>query len=658
MSRPAGSQWPRALPRVVWLLGALALVGWLWLEASPNRQSEAEIESALRNGVLGVLTESERADLQQVVGWLLSAVSSDAVVNVDQPFRQDALNIYSVSSRSPRGGRFAGAGNAVYEASIDTIFLDVELYRQSFLMDVFEGLTDEHIAITRAYLYFVLTHELGHRALHSEPVSLLGRLRAGRAYSALRELEADQFAVDRLAHAYDLDREDGSEDFVASAAGSIYLDHRGDGQDAWIDLAAMAQLVAFFQLYGDTPLSSLYADRSHEAFVTRCRRLLNAALDQPSLDQQVRSHLLYGRETLVRIENCRDRLSALVTLPSAPNAVALSRAELSVVTEDGELFRLKSSALRRGRTQHERVLLLDDDAVFRSPDAEGAKALWYEGSSELYRLDGDGSVHRARADRWEETEEAPHEGPAWVLEAHPCLPPCRGLLAEIVGEPDELWFIQGGEVVGRVVVSHLESRVAEALGREDPDLGIAGFLSEDLVLSVETLGGLAAARLRLPSFELAEVMPLFVDPSRADLGSWGALVPHGSGDRPQLVLFGSENESWTAHGVSAAEPEVLKASTPSLEQLLNPSAGVAGQMAMSLDPRLQRAEVASPDWLLVGYDDDSLYGYSPRRQEFEVLCHPGGLRWSTDARGSVALFEGEVARKVLVLDLSARGGTS
>jgi len=118
--------------------------------------------------------------------------------------RRDHLHFFVTDPGSSWFTR-CGEGNAVYDADVDTVFIDRSLFLPTELTRIGQALHWERAAaprqfpFSRTFLTLITLHELGHRTLHRVSG---GFFDSGQKAPRNKELEADGFALEALKRAY------------------------------------------------------------------------------------------------------------------------------------------------------------------------------------------------------------------------------------------------------------------------------------------------------------------------------------------------------------------------------------------------------------------------------------------------------------------------
>ncbi len=652
-------------PKYIILVVTVLLFVWMVFDRTPEKKRIQEIETALAAGQLGGLSAEENKNLAGILQWLMTAIDEIPAFTLNGTPKLNTLNIYTVNT-DQTGGIFCGRGNAVYEAPTDVIFLDIELFRQSWLKQVFEGLTDEHISLSKVYCYFIILHELGHRVKHRDSGVLFDlRSKSTSEKKRLQEEDADTFALKTMVEAYRIDRENPETNFIAEAGEAIYLNKQDNKNDVWIDLGAMAQKIPVLNLLSDSPYSSLYSDMAHPSFVERSLRLLKVALKDSELTAQIRSHLIYAKHQLERMVLIQNHLMSELTFPEPPTHVALSNAELAAITKSGKIFffflkRINNELLNR---KHPHIIVSNEDAIQNHISGVSIKFIWYANNDQLYGIDSTGKTYKATETGWSSIYRATDKNLGNIQKVHTSH-----------SNPDECLIIEGyddeyedyfevyceGKLHNRKSVSALEKEISSKMDLKNISLEVNLVYHNNLYLTINEYDDsyssnlVGYACLELETLKIKETISLQLTSELANIESKGGFVILPTQSGFSFYVFSSYDGSWTVWEVFNNKPPILSASHRSMELVLVPENGVAGRMAMNLDPIFDQAFQTSFETILVAYEDDSLYVFDPYKKKLEILFHPCCTKFALNQSGNIAIYDGEYAPKIVLLNFEER----
>jgi hypothetical protein len=307
-------------------LVALGLLIWLAYTGRPSHGRVEAIDAAIAGAALGGLPAADQQRFKEQVEWVARNAGISGSVRVNQPLQRGGLNVI-VSRPEFDALTRCGYGNALYDAAIDTIFVDLSLVRPAELPSIgsqgaITMFTLEQFGFVRSVVSFILAHEMGHRQLRARAGAFF-QLPSGRIGSrdTDRELAADRFAVRTLLRAHEAD------DMPAflrqqNALGQAGLSKAAmdGGERAAADiLGAMIGMSTAMQ-FASGPYDPLFRDSEHPSFLERAAeaiRQVSAPAGQhvlaraPVVAEQIRRMGLIGNwshqvlrfsEPLARVE--------------------------------------------------------------------------------------------------------------------------------------------------------------------------------------------------------------------------------------------------------------------------------------------------------------------------------------------------------------------
>ncbi len=236
----------------------------------------------------------------------MSGITETPIINAD-PAR-GRLHFF-LTDPAVSAFTYCEEGNAVYDPTLDTVFVDRALFQPSELPRVGQALMWERwapstFAFSRTFAQLVLLHELGHRQ---------GRSRKSRFDSWLRdpmddERDADRFAVEKFRLA--VIRGDGfADDDVISEVREAGIDSSLPIESQLVaSLLFATSQMSVGLLFAKGRFSSLSSDERHPSYGTRARGISEALRAGAADDPVLSKYLDYFDASTARVD-------ALRTLP-------------------------------------------------------------------------------------------------------------------------------------------------------------------------------------------------------------------------------------------------------------------------------------------------------------------------------------------------------
>jgi hypothetical protein len=332
----------RATRRMLGTLVLLAVLIWLAVDRVPTKRRWLAIAAEFKRGTIGHgLPPEQDKLLRQTVQWLLPYADIRGPVRINEPpLPGSGLHIFTTTAAA-FGATGCATGNAVYDADLDAIFIDQDLFAQADLENLGEdsptsliGLRD--LVFLPVYLRFVLMHELGHRSLHGTSGGLFDFHQGSREM----EQEADDFALESLVEAYKEDIEQGGHQIGPGAAEVVQMDgvDLEPAERVWVDLVATASAMSWTLMYSSSDYSSFYSDSAHPTFITRAMTIFKKARTTGSAGSMLKAHAALHYAILTRMREFASGRFVEIQLPYGVQRVAFGEAELAVLTNGGYVF--------------------------------------------------------------------------------------------------------------------------------------------------------------------------------------------------------------------------------------------------------------------------------------------------------------------------------
>jgi hypothetical protein len=483
----------------------LGLVTWLALSSSGKERRIAALNEALASNRIGKIDENERRSVEQVIDEMLRANNIQASVAVNKQFDPRRLNIYVTSSSAEAVTR-CGAGNALYDAELDAIFIDEQFFSRDGFRSIVEassysavlGFRDD-LEFPKVYARFVLLHELGHRQLHRYRPRGRRDLNAGSAEVDNIERQADRFAVQAMEKFYAYDREHlrlVSQPLIDLIGGSSFFGPNVSPEtQVYVDLAGTLFVMSVFNFYLNTPYSPFFTDRLHPSFLDRAQGAIDAILERPALNQQLRGNLRSLRASLTRTMRIGQLPFKEILVPAPISDVAFGSDRLLILgLQNDRLFEVPNTGLTRhdtdGSTRVITAKVLWTETQTGTTDRNGA--FWARPDGTLLQVDGEGEVWEfkasARAPRSLRLP-APFTTRSCFRIALPPQP-TEYAIASVCDEAGVSWLLvlRNDELLAMRSHSDILAEIGQKFGRPLKDFEIVAIDNENLHLAASTEG--------------------------------------------------------------------------------------------------------------------------------------------------------------------------
>jgi len=284
----------------------LSLLAWLILEPRGEHARFIGLKEAFRLGEIGRLTAVEESTFEQEIKALCQAAGIKQRFIVNQitgdlkDFRA-SLNIFITNGAEKF--THCAPGNAVYDAALNCIFIDIKLFRKDDWKIYSDGiqLNNKDLPFLDTYRRFIILHELGHYRLHGTSGGYFDLVNTRSNEQARhKEEEADQFALNGWRKF--LSGADAEENIGATLDLENYV-HDNDQRTA-VSLIEMGNNITMGMTYGLSPYSPFYSDAAHPTYFDRIRGMIKEILLKKAMDPHI----------LVRAEVVATRLSAMQSI--------------------------------------------------------------------------------------------------------------------------------------------------------------------------------------------------------------------------------------------------------------------------------------------------------------------------------------------------------
>lgn len=689
---------------------AAALLVWLYHDARPAESRRQAINRALREGAVGGLTDDEAEQLLRTLNWLAAAGDVRVPILLNRPFEQGAQGALHVFTTTPAAQRitYCGQDNAVYDAELDAVFIDVGIVKPLQWNEALEvpaegpgldiKLTLDDLPFLRVYMRFVILHELGHRQLHGAGGGFFDvGMKEADPTQRRREDEADQFAVSRMVRAYGAAAEHQVTPVEPNTGSLISYTVREEmppSEQVLVSLVEMAQAMTVGKMMLASSVSPFNASVSHRSYLDRSQGLVRQAMAGRIDSDRLRAFVQYADAYLERVREIGR--SELIELTSAQpvHEVAFDEGGLLIFTKGSRAIRRVSYVALDSLKEERRFSSVEENSEsLQVPEGVAdLKSLWSSAGVGTLSLRADGSAHLIDQG-WRSAQPLtfrvlPDGGEfnQLILPPQPS-PFAVALAAGRDGGNPWLHSFVDGKIVASVSTSELQSRCAAA--GAPPEAGLAfsrarlapPYLYVPLVVSSEPEGSIwyGFAAVKAASLEVVGVRPLRLPPGGRGYHGDNPLldpqsgknqvVPVADGDSVRFILLNavrapSDRAAITGRGIRWEAWEVSDDSEPRLlasHQFLaanfSESLPLDSADRLGLIPRLSARGVSfsPPHHLLITWEDDSTYLLDLNSNTIRLAFHPDlDLRSvKTSSRGLIAIFA-PGGRKIFLLRPGAR----
>lgn len=638
--------------KVAYLTLCLALLVWLISTDSPRQRKISTIDHALTTHGIGRISRARRARLKKTVVEMLAAAGVIMPVAVDEPYVAGRLHVYTTSS-SVQSITSCGAGNALYDSTVDAIFIDewffsTDGYRRIYERSPYASLMSfrDDLTFPEVFLRFVFLHELGHRQLRHHTG-------ARAATARQQELAADRYALQALEKFYTYDRQHGDRLVGEPLREAVGLSDFFDGDieprtQVYVDLVGTLFMMANFNLYLDTPYSPFSENTTHPAFLERARGAVTAALTVAALPPKLRANFSFLRESLAREASVRREPFVEVLVPGAVDDVSFASDGLRVL-HGGHMSTIKR--LTTADAIAHRLIVADAGTEYGPPPQtlERNRAFWSRPDGTSIIVEADGDVWRYRAGRREPYVVAL----PWPLATTKCFvlftPPQPADVAVAKGcddgGTDWLSSLMRDERTASRSIPAIMLELTQRLGHTVDDYEVIGVSRDAVFLALENRSEkrrlIGRATLNIRSLQITDAQLFCGDTSLLERSNgsnktW-PLLATAAGD---YVLSGRPDDelilvAWQV-GSSRSPTKVA-----SHELLVRRISGTATpDLIADFDPYLIATWSLTSTQSLAYWANDSLLRFDTAQRRLDVVFHPTfeGVEVRVGLNGRFAVF--------------------
>ena len=348
--------------RLLALTFLAVLVAFLVVEPNGQNERRRELDVALQEGTIGGLSAEETFRLSETLRAFAKAVGIREELTLNSPYRSGILQVYTTTPAA-RKITHCGRGNAVYDAELDAIFVDLSVVKplDSETRSVDDEKKKPNNQLISTYLHYVVLHEMGHRQLHR---SSGGFFDSTGGLQRTREDEADDFAIANLFKIYKrflLKSQAVESGLYGGSSGMAWLnaeelmDEDFSQNRVTLDIVmALFAMTKELQL-SNYPFSPFYSDEAHANLVERSLRILQALDRVENLDRAISNRRNYLKAFLERLKVQPGAQLIQIEIPGWIDEIAFAKADLWIVSNIGRSYRFTSSEIERSRASERRT---------------------------------------------------------------------------------------------------------------------------------------------------------------------------------------------------------------------------------------------------------------------------------------------------------------
>ncbi len=359
----------RKLVRLFWVSVAIVLLIWLYRSSAGNVLRGNDLQTQISTGLVGKLDPHFSETLTQEFQELAAASGAPLPEIVLNKYPQPNKLVVLVTSPKAEHTTGCGRGNAVYDPSLDVIFIDADALTPILNKSpygtplVARSIVDDPVA--RAYRDFLFLHELGHRVLHRSKTRIYDQLTEPKSL----EDEADAFAMRTMARFF---KEYNPPILPPTEGGTRFkLPMAVTGEDgAFVVLGQMVYEINQGFLFSDLRQSPYSIDRAHRRFIDRAKNLL-ASASRLTTKPELLSYIELAQEYCSRIAASAPMIAAEINTPGIVEDVDFDQSALFLLSNDNRLFRIPYSSLNLTHDNAPASFAVSLDLLICSPPLKG-----------------------------------------------------------------------------------------------------------------------------------------------------------------------------------------------------------------------------------------------------------------------------------------------
>jgi hypothetical protein len=642
--------------------GAFALLGWLAVSTNPSKHREWVLNALIERGELGKTDPALAKRLQLQFPWLARHAGVNIPVGINQPISRARLTLI-VTTPHYEEFTHCGSGNALFDPSLNTIFVDQSLLWPTEVNIIGSPSVNSMFTINDygyvvSYTNFILAHELGHWQKHQKASAFFYYGWGDGTANLAEEEQADRSAVATIFAARAAGDEPSElrklDALSAIGLGSAQLTTR---ESAAGDILGGMILMTNDLLFSSSPFSPYYSNRSHPDMLDRADEAIrNIEATPPGAALRAETGLVQAELTrFAALGDWKHReiffSGPLSTADVRAGSLWLGRTDIPTINTVKLEEQIERIPLTAFTTEWA-------DSSF--PISPSLVKIGYSKVGEEYGYaenygtwverefkDGDPTIGlpptEISRDPWLDSDWAYLYD--FVLQNH-WRPPKTG------GEVWQ-WPPHGHKAGGEVSVRYLVARVQQLLPEKVVSLGRLQWRGETIVFPVVTKDAKSGTNLRL--FQISPSAPL-----RLTECPEFRFSSSGSIDISGVKMW--KGNLWVPVRIGEGEPGYrveLWRILPGEPRLFDTASFLVGQAGTNLETkRLNRLIPENPSLVPIsggravfGYENDSLYLVDERLGHLKLLFHPAsaGLQM-TDLGSGRIMFWNLHARKAYIID--------
>jgi len=613
-------------------------------------------------GALGHLTDDENARLDRVLRFVLAQVTIEKPTVVNSAADRQVFAIYTCDA-SAEAITQCTRGNAIYDADLDAVFVDISLLRIDVLQDTVKSSTWSSIlSFHDVYLSLILLHELGHRHLHRRTGGAYDLPSNINRHSLEKEIEADDFAVKRFAAAKQTDFKNLFSRSNIQPAHLFGIDPStvDAAELPMLNLAVSMRLMTRIVSAWDSPYSLYYSNNTHPLFLERADKIMKSALSTARSDA-IRSELQLGIDDTKRLKESFDRGVIQVQLDAPIQDAVLSDNCLTLLDASGTMYATHLRDLKTGPVTIKPNVIASGSQKIRS------EAIWGK-ASDVVVLDRRGNL-------WHREQSALVNGssvmkPLVDTEFLSIWNVCFSEDNHIAAVRFETLKRGAGKSVGNISilngavtqattrVDDVSSWVAETMHTDQLEIVLDSIQVDRLFCQVQAKNRLIAmVSLDLATLRELKAYPIVLDSNRSRDAPYSIVQVDYVGGEPRFSYVSTFAESLSGrieHGVFLGRLHPDREMEPICKYpglLRDFSLVERGGNKLDIGPyfKLTAHQIGGDAGSLLAVQEDSIYLLRSRPASVSRVFHPGWMRIRTEAGKSAFLFSAKDAKRGIII---------
>lgn len=608
---------------------------WLALGNSPTKARLDRINGLIASGKIGKVEPVLQKRLDQQFRWLAHYAGVREKVAVNEIIRPHQLTLI-MTEPEYASITHCGSGNAIYDPSLQTIFVDHMLVWPTEVMaigteSVNTMFTVNKVGYVVSYTNFLLAHELGHWQKHNRSSAFFHYGWNDGDGPAGYEVEADRSAIRTILAAYiSADVPDSLKDLNAFPVLGLNEADFNPEERVAVDIAVAVLQLSDDLLFASSPYSPFHSDRNHPDMLARVQDALNQVLPSSlAVTLSAQTQLLQAQlDRYASLKQWRYRElffpGPLTAADVRNDALWLGRTDIPKMDRE--------SASKHLDEQIYRIPLKQLDIAQASGTPLDLQMPVAVGSSKVGEAYGYAENHGY----WVEEKFKDGDASIGLSPQAPSLDPQRekdwgsskwgGL--QYIGMV-WLWPARGATPAGRLTEREIAMGLKSLLPAGKTSLGVLQWAGDKLALPVAVIGSDQAMEMRVFELSFANSSWQYMEQREFRL-----TLPSGIPEVSASIFW--RERWWTPVRFGVGSPgehfELWQTANHRQQrfgtQPLLFGLGTKAQMANGLDhlkPSNPRLLPIHGPRALFGYDHDSLYLIDGARGKMHLIFHP--TRW-------------------------------